>query len=394
MINLLRDFREFEDEVIRTRRSIHQHPELSFKEFETARLVAQKLRTMNIEVRTGVGGNGVVGLLKGSRPGYVVGLRADMDALPIVEGTDEPFKSKDSGVMHACGHDTHVAMLLGSAMLLSKHRNELHGAVKFLFQPAEEDGGLGGAKPMINDGAMRNPKVDYVFGLHINGTVPSTVFALRSGAIMATPDVFRIRVIGKGGHGSAPDETVDPVFVSAQLITALQGVSSRMIDPRKPFVVSVCTIHAGTKDNIIPDDAVIEGTIRTLEEKVRSKAKRSFTRIVNEICRAFNASCEVNFIKDVYPVTYNNPTATKRVTSILRGIKGTRTIECDPILGAEDFSRFLQKAPGTYYFLGTRNPSKGCIYPNHSSKFKVDETVLKYGSVSLAKIAMQFTEPG
>jgi carboxypeptidase Ss1 len=392
MIDLIGDIREFEDEIIGIRRRIHQHPELSFKEFETARVVAQKLRAINFKVRTGVGGNGVIGLLKGSLPGNVVGLRADMDALPVVEGTDVPFKSKKRGVMHACGHDTHVAMLLGCAMLLDKHRDELHGAVKFLFQPAEEHGGLGGAKPMIDDGAMRNPKVDYVFGLHISSALPSNMFALRPGPIMATPDSFRIRIIGKGGHGSAPDETVDPVFVSAQLITALQGISSRMIDPRKPFVVSVCSIHAGSKDNVIPDDSVIEGTIRTLEAKVRTKARRNFTRIVNSVCRAFNATCELNFTKDVYPITYNNPMATKRVTSILRGIKGTRTIECDPILGAEDFSRFLQKAPGTYYFLGTRNPNKGCIYPNHSSKFKVDESVLKYGSVSLAEIAIQFTE--
>jgi carboxypeptidase Ss1 len=209
---------------------------------------------------------------------------------------------------------------------------------------------------------------------------------------MATPDSFRIRIVGKGGHGSAPDETVDPVFVSAQLITALQGISSRIIDPRKPFVVSVCSVHAGSKDNIIPDEAIIEGTIRTLEERVRVKAKSSFMRIVKSACRAFKASCEIDFMKDAYPITYNNPAVTKRVTSILRGIKGTRTVECDPILGAEDFSRFLQKAPGTYYFLGTRNPNKGCVYPNHSSKFKVDETVLKYGAVSLAKIAMQFSE--
>jgi len=391
MIDLVREVREFEDDIITLRRRVHEYPELSFKEFETARLVAQKLRALKVDVRTGVGGNGVVGLLKGSSPGNVVGLRADMDALPVDEGSDVPFKSKRRGVMHACGHDTHVAMLLGCVMLLDKHRDELHGSVKFLFQPAEEHGGIGGAKPMIDDGVMRNPKVDYVFGLHISSGLPSNTFALRSGPIMASPDSFRIRVIGKGGHGSAPDETVDPVFVSAQLIIALQGISSRIIDPRKPFVVSVCSIHAGSKDNVIPDDAVIEGTIRTLEAKVRSRAIGSFTRIVRSICRAFNASCEIDFIKDVYPVTYNNPTVTKRVQSILRGIKGTKTIQCDPILGAEDFSRFLQKAPGTYYFLGTRNPSKGCVYPNHSSKFKVDENVLKYGAVSLAKIALQFT---
>jgi carboxypeptidase Ss1 len=390
MVDLLTDVREFEDEIIKTRRMIHEHPELSFKEYETARLVAQKLRRMHIKVTTGVGGNGVVGLLEGSHPGKVVGLRADMDALPVNEETHEPFKSKNNGVMHACGHDTHVAMLLGAALLLDKHRDELHGTVKFLFQPAEEHGGRGGAKPMIEEGAMKNPRVDYVFGLHISGNCPSNVFALCKGPIMATPDSFKLRIVGKGGHGSAPHETIDPIFVSAQLITALQGISSRMIDPRRPFVVSVCSIHAGSKDNIIPDDAIIEGTIRTLEEKVRAQAKANFTRITKSVCRAFGATCQIDFMKDVYPITYNDPTTTKRVFSILRTIGGTKTVECAPILGAEDFSRFLQQAPGTYYFLGTRNPKKNCIYPNHSSRFKVDETVLKYGAVSLARIAMQF----
>ena len=268
------DIREFEGEIIRIRRGIHARPELSYEEFETARLVAQKLRSMHIPVRTRVGGTGVVGLLKGARSGNVVALRADMDALPVTENVHVPFKSTRPGVMHACGHDTHVAMLLGAAMLLSKHRDELCGQVKFLFQPAEEAGGRGGAKPMIEDGAMNNPKVYYVFGLHISGTEPSKVFSLRPGPVMAAPDTFRIRIIGKGGHGSSPHEAVDPIFVSAQVVTALQGVTSRMVDQREPFVVSVCSIHSGTKDNIIPDEASLEGTIRTFNEKTRTQAKK------------------------------------------------------------------------------------------------------------------------
>ena len=249
------DVKEFEAQIIKIRRRIHADPELSYREYETARLVAQKLRTLGIAVRTRVGGTGVVGLLKGARGGNVVALRADMDALPITENVNVPFKSKRPGVMHACGHDTHVSMLLGAAMLLAKHRDELHGQVKFLFQPAEEAGGRGGAKPMIEDGAMNDPKVDYVFGLHISGTEPSNVFMLRSGPLMAAPDTFRIRIIGKGGHGSTPHTTVDPIFVSAHIVMALQGVASRIIDQREPFVVSVCRIHSGTKDNIIPDEA-------------------------------------------------------------------------------------------------------------------------------------------
>ena len=200
----------YEDEIIKIRRQIHANPELSYKEFETAKLVAAKLRSLGITVKTGVGGTGVVGFLRGTKHGNVVALRADMDALPVTEDVDLPFKSKKDGVMHACGHDTHVAMLLGAAMLLTKHKSELHGAVKFLFQPAEEDGGRGGAKPMIEDGAMENPKVDFVFGLHIDGGRESKVFALRGGPIMAAPDAFKITINGRGGHGSEPHKTDRP----------------------------------------------------------------------------------------------------------------------------------------------------------------------------------------
>ncbi len=227
MASLLSEVKDYENEIIKIRRQIHANPELTYKEFETANLVAEKLRSLGISVKTGVGGTGVVGLLKGAKEGKVVALRADMDALPVTEDVDVPFKSKNDGVMHACGHDTHVAMLLGAAMLLTKHTNEIHGTVKFLFQPAEEHGGRGGAKPMIEDGAMENPKVDFIFGLHIGADRPSNVFGLRGGPIMAAPDTFKITIKGKGGHGSEPHKTIDPIFISAQVITALQGVSRR-----------------------------------------------------------------------------------------------------------------------------------------------------------------------
>jgi carboxypeptidase Ss1 len=387
------DLREFESEIIKIRRRIHAYPELSYKEYNTSAFVARKLRALGIAVRTKVGGTGVVGLLKGSGPGKVVALRADMDALPVTEKVNVPFKSVRPGIMHACGHDTHVAMLLGAAMLLSKHRESLSGQVKFLFQPAEEAGGKGGAKLMIEDGAMGNPKVDFVFGLHISGTEPSNVFALRPGPIMAAPDTFRIKIIGKGGHGSAPHETVDPVFAAAQVVTALQGVTSRLIDQREPFVISVCSIHSGTKDNIIPDDAQMEGTLRTFNEKTRAQAKKYVRHVAESVSKAFKARAEVEFVPDEYPVTVNDPVVTRRVMSILREIHGTRTIECKVIMGAEDFSRFLQRAPGAFYFLGTRNPRKGCVNTNHSSEFKVDEDVLKYGSLSLANLASEFGKP-
>jgi carboxypeptidase Ss1 len=379
--------------VVRTRRKIHSHPELSFKEARTAKTVAKELEKAGISVKTGVGGNGVLGTLKGKKPGRVVALRADMDALPITEMSGEPFSSTVPGVMHACGHDTHVAMLLGAARLLASKKDELRGTVKFLFQPAEEHGGIGGAKPMIEDGVMENPKVDYVFGLHISNRIPSGKFGLRAGPLMAAPDAFHIKIHGKGGHGSAPQETVDPIFVATQVISALQGVSSRMIDPVKPFVISVCSIHAGTKDNIIPDDAELSGTIRTLDDKTRERALRKVREVTMGVCKAFGARCELSFMEDAYPITKNDARVAARVFGILRKIPGTRTMEMEPILGGEDFSRFMEKAPGTFYYLGTFNRRKGCVYPNHSSRFRVDEDVLKFGVASLATLAMEFADP-
>src|SRR5256886_4186376 len=273
MVDFLKEARKIEPEIIKTRREIHQRPELAYKEKATAKLVAEKLRGLGIEVRTGVGGTGVLGILRGPMTGRVVALRADMDALPIEETADIDFKSKIKGVMHACGHDTHVAMLLGAAKLLANHKDDLNGTVKFLFQPAEEHGGRGGAKPMIEDGVMKDPDVDYVFGLHIDGDHNSGVLGFRAGPFAASPDRFEIRIIGKGGHGSSPHQTIDPIYAAAQAIISLQGVSGRMIDPMQPFVISVGAIHSGTKENIIPDEALLQGTIRTLDELTRKRAK-------------------------------------------------------------------------------------------------------------------------
>ncbi len=391
-VNFLKEAQGIEQEIIKTRREIHQRPELAYKEEATAKLVADRLESLGLQVKRKVGGTGVLGILRGAKNGRVVALRADMDALPLEEMSDVEFKSKEKGVMHACGHDTHVAMLLGAARLLANHKDELQGTIKFLFQPAEEQGGRGGAKPMIEDGVMENPKVDFVFGLHIDGDEKSGVFGFRGGAIMAAPDRFVIRVLGRGGHGSAPHQTVDPVYVAAQLIIAVQGVSSRMIDPVQPFVISVGSVHSGTKENIIPDEAVLEGTIRTLDEATRKRAKAKVAEVARGVCKAFGARAEVEFEEDAYPVTVNDEKVTEEAMRILKKA-GLKVKTKEPLLGGEDFSRFLHEAPGTFYFLGTINPSKGCVHPNHSSKFKVDEEVLKLGTASLAQLAMEFTNP-
>jgi len=393
-VDFLREAAGIEPEIIRIRREIHQKPELAYHEEFTSKLVAEKLEALGIQVKRGVGGTGVLGILKGPRQGKVVALRADMDALPMDEMADVEFKSKIKGVMHACGHDTHVAMLLGAAKLLANHKDDLNGTVKFLFQPAEEHGGRGGAKPMIEDGVMKDPEVDYVFGLHIDGDHNSGVLGFRAGPFAASPDRFEVRIIGKGGHGSSPHQTIDPVYVAAHVIIALQGVSGRMIDPMQPFVISVGAIHSGTKENIIPDEALLQGTIRTLDEATRKRAKAKVEEVVKGVCKAFGAKAIVEFEKDAYPVTVNDEKVTEQAMKIARKIRGgTKVKVIEPMLGGEDFSRFLHEAPGTFYFLGTRNPAKGCIYPNHSSRFKVDEDVLKYGAASLALLAAEFTDP-
>ena len=392
-MDLLSEARRVEPEIVKNRRAFHQHPELAYQEKATSKLVAEKLESMGIETKRGVGGTGVLGTLKGAKKGRVVALRADMDGLPVKEMSEVDFRSKADGVMHACGHDTHMAMLLGAARILADNREELCGTVKFLFQPAEENGGRGGALPMIEDGVMKDPKVDYVFGLHISNNEQSGEVGVREGPFMAAPDTFKVKIVGKGGHGSAPHQTIDPVYVAAHVILALQGVSARMIDPIRPFVITVGSVHSGTKENIIPDEAFLEGTIRTLDEGTRTRAKRKIDEVAKGVSRSFGARAEVEFEEDAYPVTVNDPRATREAMKVLRKIPGLKVKEVDPVMGGEDFSRFLQKAPGAFYFLGTNNPAKGCVHPNHSSRFKVDEDVLKLGAASLALLAFEFGNP-
>jgi len=392
-VNFLTDAKAIESEIISTRRALHKRPELSYHEEATAKFVSERLRSMGIEVRRGVGGTGVVGTMIGAKKGRVVALRADMDALPVEEAAEVGFKSRERGVMHACGHDTHMAMLLGAAKILSNRKNELRGTVKFLFQPAEENGGRGGAMPMIEDGALQNPKVDSVFGLHIASAYRSGEIAVRQGALLASSDGFKVRIVGKGGHGARPHEAIDPIYVASQIIQAVQGVSGRMIDPVQPFVISICSIHSGTKDNTIPDEALLEGTLRALDESTRRFAKSKVTKLVAALCSASGAVGEVSFIDDAYPVTYNDPATTVAASRFLEELSGVKVKEATPVTWSEDFSRFLQKVPGTFYFLGTRNEAKGCIYPNHSSMFKVDEDVLKIGAASLALLAYRFCAP-
>jgi amidohydrolase len=399
---------KIEDKVIAWRRDIHQNPELSYQETRTAALAAEHLKALGYEVRTEVGITGVVGLLKGGKPGGVVALRADMDALPVEERADVPFASKTKAqylgqtvpVMHACGHDCHVAILMGVAEILAGMKDEIPGTVKLIFQPNEEgsnDGRPSGAKAMIADGAMANPAPSAVFGLHVTSGVRSGVIALRPGGLMASADRIKIDIDGRQTHGSMPWRGVDPVVTSAQIILALQTIVSRQLDPTiSPAVVSVSTIHGGVRNNIIPDSVVMEGTVRAHDEGVRADIWKRIDKTATTIAEAAGAKATVTVFQGV-PVTYNDPKLTDWGTSSLKdGLDTQRVTEIRPVMGAEDFSYLAQVAPGMFFFLGITPPEQDPVQApaNHSPLFMVHEPALKYGVRALAFLAMDYLRRG
>ncbi|HEY8181871.1 MAG TPA: amidohydrolase [Thermoanaerobaculia bacterium] len=391
-----------EPEVIEYRRDIHQHPELGNREFRTSKLIADRLKQLGIEVRTPIAHTGVVGVLRGGKPGRVVGLRADMDALPVTEQVDLPFKStvrstyngQEVGVMHACGHDAHVAILLGVAEVLSSVRSDLPGTVVFLFQPAEEGAPQdeeGGAALMVKEGALDNPKVDAVFGLHVTSRIAVGQISYRPGAEMAAVDSFRIKVHGKQTHGAYPWLGVDPIVVASQIVLALQTIPSRQLDVSlAPAVVTVGAIHGGVRNNIIPDDVEMIGTIRSLDEAMRSDIHQRIKRTAEAIATSGGAKVDVT-IETGYPVTYNDPALTEKMAPTLRKVSSD-VIVMNATLGAEDFSFYQQKVPGLFFFLGTRpkNQTAEQAASNHSPLFYVDESGLGLGIRAMARVAADY----
>lgn len=395
---------KIEDKVIAWRRDIHENPELSYQEKRTAALAAEHLKKLGIEVKTGVGITGVVGLLKGGKPGGVVALRADMDALPVEERVDVPFKSKAKAqwlgqtvpVMHACGHDAHVAILMGVAEILAGMREEIAGTVKFLFQPNEEgayDGRPSGAQAMIDDGALADPAPTAVFGLHVTSAQAAGVIALRPGGLMASADSLKINVEGRQTHGSSPWRGVDPVVTAAQIILALQTIPSRQLDVTlTPAVLTISTIHGGVRSNIIPDTLEMQGTIRTHDEAVRADIRRRVEKTATAIAESQGAKATVTVSEGV-PVTYNDPPLTAWGTKSLgRGVGEERVKESRPVMGAEDFSILAQKVPGMFFFLGITPPDEDPreAPANHSPLFHIHEPALKYGVRSLAYLAIDY----
>ncbi len=375
--------------TIAWRRDFHAHPELSGKEERTSRVVAEQLRAMGIkEIKTGVGGHGVVALIRGRRPGPTVALRADMDALPIHEETGLPFASKNDGVMHACGHDAHTAMLLGAARVLVQLRDVLPGTVKLIFQPAEES--EGGAQHMIEAGVLRNPDVKAIFALHVRSELPTRQIGYRYGGITSGVDFFRVTITGKQSHAAKPWQGVDPIVTTAHVITALQTIVSRRVDAHQPAVVSIGILKAGTAWNIIPGSAMFEGTVRTCDPDVRREVAADFRRIVEQTALAHGAKAEITYV-DYGPSVINDPKLGARMKpSLVRAAGEKNVVEIEQSTGGEDFAGFTQKLPGFYVYLGVHNESIGATYGLHSSHFKLDEAALPTGVRALVFMAMDY----
>lgn len=396
-----------EPQLIAWRRDLHRNPELGNREFRTAGIVADHLRALGLdEVRTGVAHTGVVGLLQGARPGPVVALRADMDALPVREEVDLPFASRaraeydgqSVGVMHACGHDTHTAILMAVASVLAGMRERLAGSVKFIFQPAEEgppEGERGGAELMIEQGALRDPEPEVIFGLHIVSMLPSRVIGVRPGPLMASADQFRILVRGRQTHGAAPWLGVDPVVTAAQVVLGLQTIVSRQLDiTREPAVVSVGIVRGGVRDNIIPDAVELSGTIRAFDEGMRTQIHDQVRGTVEGIAQAARAGCEV-CIRRGYDVTINDSALTEAMLPTLRRVAGAAQVQIVPkITGSEDFSCFQRVVPGMFFFIGATAPGIDPAHaePNHSPRFAVDEGGLLLGVRALAQLTCDWLE--
>lgn len=386
---ILNRAKEIEEDVIAWRREFHMYPELAYNEKRTSRRVAELLTKWGYKVTTGIAETGVVGILKGENTNSkTVALRADMDALPIQEENDVPYKSKIDGVMHACGHDAHTAMLLGAAKILSEMKDKLKGTVKLIFQPAEE--GVGGAKRMVEEGVLENPDVNAIFGLHVWSSIKSGKIALKEGPALAATGKIEIEIEGVGGHGASPHLTIDPIVVASSVVMNLQTIISRSLDPIESGVVSICAFHAGTTWNVIPPRVNLKGTYRALTFEVRDLIKKKIKNIVEKTCIAYGAKCKINLIDGV-PPTINHPEATKMARKTVTELIGEENvIDAKPTMGGEDFAYYLEKVPGAFLELGTGNPEKGTDKPHHNPRFDIDEAVLYIGTATYASLAYKY----
>lgn len=384
--------KQFASNTIDIRRHIHANPELSYEEYKTAKFVAEQLRAMGIEPQEGVAGTGLVAIIEGRNPEkFTVALRADMDALPITEQNDIPYKSTNEGVMHACGHDVHTSCVLGAARILTELKDSFEGAIKLIFQPGEEKN-PGGASLMIKDGALENPKPGAMLGQHVMPFIETGKVGFREGMYMASADEIYLTVKGKGGHAALPDRSVDPIVIAAQIITALQQVISRNADPKSPTVLTFGTIHGGHAQNIIPDEVKISGTFRALDENWRFKAHELITRAATGIAEGLGGSCEV-FIDVGYPFLSNDVDTTRLARKAAEDYLGKENVQdLDLWLGAEDFAYYSHVVPSCFYRLGTGNEEKGTTNGVHTPNFNIDEDAIEIGIGLMAWIALQQLE--
>lgn len=374
---------ELYDQMVQWRRDFHMHPELSFQEERTPKKITEYLKSLGIEVKTGVGGRGVVGTIEGGQPGKTIALRADFDALPIQDEKNVPYKSTVPGVMHACGHDGHTATLLGVAKVLSENREHLKGKVVLLHQHAEELA-PGGAIAMVEDGCLEG--VDVVFGTHLMANQPYGTYGYQKGPIMAAGDRFVIKIQGKGGHGSAPHETVDAIAIGTQVVNQLQHLVSRQINPLKPAVVSVGSFHAGDASNVIADSVELTGTVRTFDPEVRDYIEREMKTVVEGICGAFHATCEFSYTRG-YPAVINHEKETDVFIDVIKEYIGEeRLVNIEPIMGSEDFGYFIQEKPGMFFFTAAGNTEIGASYPHHHPKFDFDERAMLLAGKALLSL--------
>jgi amidohydrolase len=381
-------------QVVSTRREIHAHPELSNREEQTGRVIAEHLGNLGLEVRHPVAKTGVVGVLRGGRPGGVVALRADIDALPIQETSDVPYKSQVPGVMHACGHDAHTAILLGVADVLTGLKDRIPGTVVFLFQPAEEgapEGEEGGASLMVKEGALDDPRVEAVFGLHVGSWASAGEAGWTDGALLASSDTFKIEVAGRTVHGAQPHQGLDPIPVAAEIVQALQLIVSRQIDGRQPRVLTIGRIRGGTRFNIVADQVVMDGTLRTHDAEVRSDIKARMARTVKGVAEAHGTTATLRFITEGNPPTVNDPALARLARPALERVFGPGNVpHLAPQMVAEDFPAYGEKAPYFFFILGTRNDAKGIPSINHTASFDIDEDALPLGVRALATLAWEF----
>ncbi len=378
------------DWLVEIRRTIHMHPELGFEEVETSKLVSEWLQKFGLEVKRGMAKTGVVGLLKGRKPGRTVAIRADMDALAMDEANRVPYASQIKGKMHACGHDAHVTILLGVARFFSSIPDQVKGNIKWIFQPAEEGGG--GGRIMVEEGVLENPKVDAIFGAHVFPSLPVGKVGIYEREGLAAADRFAIKIVGKGGHAASPHLSRDPILAAGHLITQIHSIVSRNVNPLESGVITIGKVSGGTAVNIIPDEVELIGTVRSLSPQVREELKSRIEQVTQGIARSFSMDYRFDF-EYGYPVLINNSEMSKLVgLACSKGIGKENVEVVKPSMGGEDFAYYLEKVPGSYFRLGCRNEEKGLIHPYHSSLFDIDEEVLPFGVEMFIRIIDQYLE--